>query len=72
MTQTNATLKQSQSLLDKLRRVVRSNYALTVQKKLAEQDHCCPHCDWATRILTTTGETIGWECAATGRREMFA
>lgn len=73
MTQINtpSDAERAQAVLDKLRGVVRRNYALTTQKKLAEQDHCCPNCDWAVGIQASTGETIGWECAATGRREMF-
>lgn len=65
------TPAQARATLDELRSVVRSSIALTVQKRLAEQDHCCPACDWAMRICNGTGETIGWECARTGRKEMF-
>ena len=65
------TPAQTRAILGELRSVVRSSIALTVQKRLAEQDVCCPNCDWAMGIYTRTGEVIGWECAQTGRREMI-
>lgn len=64
-------LEQANAVLKKLRSVARRSLALTVQRKLAESDACCPGCDWATVIRTANGEVIGWECAQTGRREMI-
>ena len=71
MTQEDIALEQAKVVLDELRSVARRNYALTVQRKLAESDACCPGCDWASVIRTAKGDVIGWECAQTGRREMI-